>query len=291
MKIFLTVQLFIFSIFTGCIIPESNHVEPNYHLLTSLSEDENESLHVPGLSFYVREVSIPPYLDDNRLARRHHASTLTYEESHRWGEPLGEGISRIVGLNLSTKFGILSYSSYPNRAKGASTYEISISILQFEKFDRDMVHVVAVIDIFHRSILQSQFKINEFIPIQGKGVVEETKALSAGLDRIAGAIATRVFALPLSQCMLLEMKDVNYDNALLDQIVKELSFHFLSNVKGGQKKDEIIRLEPGLDLQSMPKLSISLRNVTLLDVIKQIQRKTNTALKISSSEITFVPFP
>ena len=65
MKIFLTVQLFTFSIFTGCIIPESNHVEPNYHLLTSLSEDENESLHVPGLSFYVREVSIPPYLDDN----------------------------------------------------------------------------------------------------------------------------------------------------------------------------------------------------------------------------------
>ena len=121
--------------------------------------------------------------------------------------------------------------------------------------------------------------------------MEETKALSAGLDRIAGAIATRVFALPLSQCMLLEMKDVNYDNVLLDQIIKELSFHFSSNVKGGQKKDEIIRLEPGLDLQSMPKLSISLRNVTLLDVIKQIQRKTNTALKISSSEITFVPFP
>ena len=50
--------------FTGCVIPESNHVEPEYHLLTSQLLETNDSLRIPDISFHVREVSLPPYLDE-----------------------------------------------------------------------------------------------------------------------------------------------------------------------------------------------------------------------------------
>ena len=79
MKIYFPIVLVVISLVGGCIIPESNHVEPEYHLLVSLSSDDNETLHLPDLSFYVREVSIPPYLDDSRFARRENTSSLSYE--------------------------------------------------------------------------------------------------------------------------------------------------------------------------------------------------------------------
>ena len=281
----------VFSLLGGCIIPESNHIEPEYHLLTSLSPDDNDTLYVPNLSFYVREVSIPPYLDDSRFARRQNSSSLAYEENHRWGEPLGEGISRVVGLNLSSILGSLSYSSYPSRVRSAATYEISISVLQFERVERFKVRVVAVVEIFHRNSLQYQFKVDELVSFQGSKVENETRALSVALDQISGVISSKIFELPLSQCLLIKIKEVDYTNASLNQVVKDLSAHFRSNTNSNQRIDNLIRLGSGFDDSSTTKISIVDQDIALLDLIKQIQRKTDTTLKFSSTEIIFVPLP
>ena len=291
MKIHFSIVLVVFSLVGGCIIPESNHVEPEYHLLTSLSPDDNDTLYVPNLSFYVREVSIPPYLDDSRFARRQNSSSLAYEENHRWGEPLGEGISRVVGLNLSSILGSLSYSSYPSRARSAATYEIAISVLQFERVERFKVRVVAVVEIFHRNSLQYQFKVDELVSFQGSKVENETRALSVALDQISGAISSKIFELPLSQCLLIKIKEVDYTNASLNQVVQDLSAHFRSNTNSNQRIDNLIRLGSGFDDSSTPKISIVDQDIALLDLIKQIQRKTDTTLKFSSTEIIFVPLP
>lgn len=291
MKIHFPIVLVVISLAGGCIIPESNHVEPQYHLLVSLSSDDNETLHLPDLSFYVREVSIPPYLDDSRFARRQNTSSLAYEENHRWGEPLGEGISRVVGLNLSSILGSLSYSSYPSRARNAATYEISLSVLQFERVERFKVRVVAVVEIFHRNSLQSQFKVDELISIEGSGVENETMALSVALDEISKIISNEIFELPMSQCMLIKINEVDYSNASLDQLVQDLSSYFISNTNSDQQIDNIIRLGSGFDHSTIPNVSIAEQDVTLLDLIKQIQRKTDTTLKFSRTEIIFVPLP
>lgn len=291
MKIYFPIVLVVISLVGGCIIPESNHVEPEYHLLVGLSSDDNETLHLPDLSFYVREVSIPPYLDDSRFARRENTSSLSYEENHRWGEPLGEGISRVVGLNLSSILGSLSYSSYPSRARNAATYEISLSVLQFERVERFKVRVVAVVEIFHRNSLQSQFKVDELISIEGSRVENETRALSVALDEISKIISSEIFELPLSQCMLIKISEVDYRNASLDQLVKELSSHFMSNTNSDQQFDNVIRLASGFDHSTPPTISIAEQDVTLLDLIKKIQRKTDTTLKFSRTEIIFVPLP
>ena len=85
---FLLQLLFALLVFiNGCLIPESNHVEPRYHLLTALDFESNGSKYSKGISFHIREVNIPPYLEDNRVVSRASNSTVNYREHDRWAEP------------------------------------------------------------------------------------------------------------------------------------------------------------------------------------------------------------
>ena len=108
MKIFLTVQLFIFSIFTGCIIPESNHVEPNYHLLTSLSEDENENELRMILNF--------------GHTVGHAIESFTNYKNLLHGEAIFYGMK--CALYLSNKFGNLSNDEYDISIQLLSKFEL-----------------------------------------------------------------------------------------------------------------------------------------------------------------------
>ena len=45
-------------LFASCVIPESNHVEPTYHLLTELQSDRNDTSEIGRVSFYVRQVEL-----------------------------------------------------------------------------------------------------------------------------------------------------------------------------------------------------------------------------------------
>ena len=217
-------------------------------------------LYLPDVSFYVREVSIPPYLDDSRFARRQNTSSLVMKKTIV-GRTI-RGVSRVVGLNLSSILGSLSYSSYPSRARNAATYEISLSVLQFERVERLKVRVVAVVEIFHRNSLQSQFKVDELIPIDGSRVENETRALSVALDEISKIISSEIFELPLSQCMLIKISEVEYSNTSLDQLVQELSSHFMSNTNSDQQIDNVIRLASGFDHSTTYNISIA-ADVTL----------------------------
>jgi hypothetical protein len=122
-------------------------------------------------------------------------------------------------------------------------------------------------------------------------VENETRALSVALDEISKIISSEIFELPLSQCMLIKISEVDYRNASLDQLVKELSSHFMSNTNSDQQFDNVIRLASGFDHSTPPTISIAEQDVTLLDLIKKIQRKTDTTLKFSRTEIIFVPLP
>ncbi|NBQ02080.1 MAG: hypothetical protein EBU27_02435 [Opitutae bacterium] len=95
----------------------------------------------------------------------------------------------------------------------------------------------------------------------------------------------------MSQCMLIKISEVDYSNTSLDQLLRELSSHFMSNTNSDQQIDNVIRLASGFDHSTTLNISISEQDVTLLDLIKQIQRKTDTTLKFSRTEIIFVPLP
>ena len=65
----------------------------------------------------------------------------------------------------------------------------------------------------------------------------------------------------------------------------------MSNTNSDQQIDNVIRLASGFDHSTTYNISIAEQDVTLLDLIKQIQRKTGTTLKFSRTEIIFVPLP
>ena len=88
-------------IFLGsCVVPESTHVKPDFYLLAPISEDRNQTDFDTENSFYVNQVQVPRYLQDNRLVCRLREESVEFRESHRWGEPLEEGIARVLGSNL-----------------------------------------------------------------------------------------------------------------------------------------------------------------------------------------------
>ena len=121
-------------------------------------------------------------------------------------------------------------------------------------------------------------------------VENETRALSVALDAISKIISREIFELP-SQCMLIKINEFDYRDTSVDQLVQELSSHFMSNTNSDQQIDNVIRLASGFDHSTTYNISIAEQDVTLLDLIKQIQRKTGTTLKFSRTEIIFVPLP
>lgn len=275
----------------SCVIPDSNHVEPEYHLLTDKSVDHNGSLHLPSISFHVREVSIPPYLDDHRIVRRQSGTSINYLENHRWGEPISEGISRVVGLNLSTLLGSLAYSSYPSRSRLGSLYEVEISIIRFEKTEDSYVNISAVIEIFHHNNLQVQFKINEQIPASGKKSSIEIFEMSEGLSVVSSKIAKSIHQLPLSQCLQAEVEDFEVNEMPLDKLLTLLNLELGIDASKYSKRMEIIRLSSDFDSNNVPLISLKVVDKSLFEIIKLVNQKSSTVLKFSSSGIVFHEIP
>ena len=87
---------FIWVIFLGsCIIPDSNHIEPDFYLLHLPRSDANQSINdsSPSLSFYIKEIELPQYLKSTRLTYKSSNEVVEFRDYKRWGEPLADGIS------------------------------------------------------------------------------------------------------------------------------------------------------------------------------------------------------
>ena len=184
-----TILLFLFTFFvlflTSCIIPDSNHRVPNFYLLNSAGNDRNKTEAFPEISFYVNEVRLAQYLQDNRMVDRPNDEVIEFRENERWGEPLEVGISRVVGQTLSTIVGTLNYGVFPHRKKFGLNLEIELTVDRFEKISDQLVQVKAFWEIklkdgrSERNIFERNFKIN------GPGNRDEVRALSEALLAIS----------------------------------------------------------------------------------------------------------
>ena len=184
-----TILLFLFTFFvlflTSCIIPDSNHRVPNFYLLNSAGNDRNKTEAFPEISFYVNEVRLAQYLQDNRMVDRPNDEVIEFRENERWGEPLEVGISRVVGQNLSTIVGTLNYGVFPHRKKFGLNLEIELTVDRFEKISDQLVQVKAFWEIklkdgrSERNIFERNFKIN------GPENRDEVRALSEALFAIS----------------------------------------------------------------------------------------------------------
>ena len=133
--------LFVIFLGHGCIIPESNHVAPDFYLLSDLALPAEQTPHDTELTFYLREVELPRYLKEPRMVIRPSEHTIKFRESERWGEPLEDGISRAVSLNIQNQVSKSQFSIFPNRRKEGLAWDISISFSSFELIGQEVVVV------------------------------------------------------------------------------------------------------------------------------------------------------
>ena len=199
----------------SCIVPESTHVKPTFHLLTKNIFDKNKSIAqvtelvesnktVPGHPFYLRQIELPYYLQENRIVSRPDESKIEFRENDRWGEPLLEGLGRVVGLNLSQLLNSSFYSVYPHRKKIGTPWEVSITILRFEKVSGSEVKIEASWEIFNIDFKNGAYplrngKVNTLVSMKpsaqkAQSIKDEINSLSKSLTILSELISASIIS-------------------------------------------------------------------------------------------------
>ena len=179
-------------IFLGsCVVPESTHVEPDFFLLGTVLADENQTNSESEKSFYINQVQLPRYLQDSRLVFRPKEESIEFRENKRWGEPLDEGIARVLGSSLGMKMKVLRFSVFPNRKKNGCDLEISFSVERFEKINREQIRLKAIFEIISHEKVENH-AYDSLFPISGTDEISEVRAMSAALDDLASVVAAKL---------------------------------------------------------------------------------------------------
>ena len=105
----------------------------NYYLLSSPAEAPPDRM-TPALG--IGPVEIPEYLKRNGLVYRIGDNRLQIADSERWGEPLEEGVRRVLGLNLAGLLDTGNLSYYPFHSKRPPDYGVSVNVLNLDVDDR-----------------------------------------------------------------------------------------------------------------------------------------------------------
>lgn len=171
-------------------------MEPDFYLLNLPDFEQNGTVRraSPAPTFYLSEIELPQYLKDNRLVFRPSMEAVGFREYKRWGEPLGDGISRVLGNNLAQRLGTLSYSVFPNRRKSGPQYEIATSILAFEKSSDGTAVLDALIELrdIEGDIFRYSFQTS--CPLDDEGVSAEVRALSKCLGKLSQKLAKLILS-------------------------------------------------------------------------------------------------
>ena len=77
-------------------------------------------------------VTVPAYLDRLQLVTRLSDNQLDVNETERWAEPLDEGITRTLQVNLAALLPGSTYVRYPWYADEAPDYAVQLELRRFE---------------------------------------------------------------------------------------------------------------------------------------------------------------
>jgi uncharacterized lipoprotein YmbA len=85
-----------------------------------------------NFSVGIGPIELPGYLDRQQIATRTSTNRLSYSETDRWGAPLAETFSRILGQNIAQLLQPVQMSQFPWQGSDAPDYQVKIEVLQFE---------------------------------------------------------------------------------------------------------------------------------------------------------------
>lgn len=113
--------------------PSSTH-----YLLTATLEDVPAS-QSPAIG--VGPIKIPEYLNRNTLVYRGPGNEIEIAQQSRWAEPLTDGISRVISLNLAGLLDTENVRSFPWHPQRAPDYGVKVRVLRLDATTSEAVLV------------------------------------------------------------------------------------------------------------------------------------------------------
>lgn len=109
-------------------------VPVNYYQLTAMDVSSNASAtrEAGTMVIGIGPVRLPEYLERPKIVTRVTPNRLQLSESHRWAEPLGENISRVLGENLAALLGTDRILLHPWPSSRTTDYQLIAEIFRFE---------------------------------------------------------------------------------------------------------------------------------------------------------------
>ena len=84
------------------------------------------------ISLGIGPIELPPYVDRPQIVTRSGDNRLHLAEYDRWGEPLKEGVARVLAENLSTIVGTDHVVLFPWKASEIPDYQITVNVTRFD---------------------------------------------------------------------------------------------------------------------------------------------------------------
>ncbi len=90
----------------------------------------NPSKSAPSVT--VANITLPELVDRPQLVERVAGNRVEILETHRWAEPLKNGISRLLAENLAGRLGSNLVTTYTQNTGGEADYKVVVDIRRFE---------------------------------------------------------------------------------------------------------------------------------------------------------------
>jgi uncharacterized lipoprotein YmbA len=107
---------------------------PNsYYLLSANSAGQTPSKQSPSLG--IGPIEIPEYLNRNGLVYNREGNRLHIANYERWAEPMGNGVERVMGLNLASLLNTENVQAFPWYRSEEPDYGIQVTVILLDADD------------------------------------------------------------------------------------------------------------------------------------------------------------
>lgn len=180
--------IFLMSIFVSLLSGCGTTPSSAYFLLSANAAPTTAS---NSIAVGVGPVQTPNYLNREQLVLQRTANTLELAPFQRWGEPLQEGVSRVVRLNLSALLQTDNVQKFPWRLDRQPEYAIKLTLLGLDS-NGEQAQLIAEWSVARQSKVIAQKLSHLQQATSGDNGAALASAYSALLLQLSEQIATTV---------------------------------------------------------------------------------------------------
>lgn len=115
------------ALLAGCM--GSRSPQPNYHLLTARADNERYPV---AATIGVGPVRVAPFLGASQIVIHEGGSQMKLNAGQRWGEPLDQGVQRVIMQNLANLTGA-KLRNFPWRQRATPRYAVRLDVFDLDR--------------------------------------------------------------------------------------------------------------------------------------------------------------